>query len=146
MPKRQYILPPVVPGIQDKQLADTVKAAGFRKFTKQLMSQTRRPQMYGIALQPAAVEAICTKYGVEPPATQEAPTAPDAPGPRRKRENDGHRYTRIAGCRVSDAVITELNAYIQIDGTYKHVSELVQALLNDWLDERKQHLRRNLNI
>jgi hypothetical protein len=147
MSKRQYTYPPTVPGVMDKQLVETVKQAGFRKFNKQLMSQARRPQVYGIALQPAAVEAICEKHGIplpDVPDAQDVERATDAPEPRRTRKGDGHRFTRIAGSREPDAVITQVNAYLQIDGKYKYISELMHALLMDWLNDQKQHIRRNI--
>lgn len=129
----ELIYPPTVPGVKDKKLVEIVNDAGFKRFSKSLMSECRKPELCGVCLQPAAVEAI---YATYPEAR------PDAPESRRKRNGDGHRFTRRAGCRLSEEVLTELNAYIQIDGTYQYVSELVEALLMDWLDERKRYFRR----
>lgn len=131
--KNSLIYPPTIPDVKDKQLIEVIKAAGFSRFNKSLMSECRKPEAYGICLQPAAVEAIYAAY------PESRPDAPEAP---RKRKRDGHRFTRRAGCRLSEEVLTELNAYIQIDGTYQYVSELVYALLMQWLDERKRRLRR----
>ena len=138
MQAADLIYPPTVPGVQDKQLVEVVKGAGFRRFSKALMSECRKAQLTGICLQPAAVEAIRTTY---PETRTGDPTVPDALESRRTQKKDGHRFTRRAGCRLSESVLTELNAYIQIDGTYQFVSELVEALLMDWL-ERKRNLRR----
>lgn len=127
------VYPPTVPGVKDKKLVEIVNDAGFKRFGKSLMSECRKPELCGVCLQPAAVEAI---FKVYPEAR------PDAPESRRKRKGDGHRYSRRAGCRLSEEVLTQLNAYIQIDGTYQYVSELVHALLMGWLADRKRHYRR----
>jgi hypothetical protein len=133
MDKSKLVHPPTIPGVKDKRLVEVVKDAGFNRFSKYLMSECRNPEQCGICLQPAAVEAIHAAF---------PESRPDAVESRRKRKGDGHRFTRRAGCRLSEEVLTELNAYIQIDGTYQYVSELVYALLMQWLDERKRRLRR----
>lgn len=125
--KNSLIYPPTIPGVKDKQLIEVVKSAGFNRFNKSLMSECRRPDRYGICLHPAAVEAIYAAY------PESRPDAPEAP---RKRKRDGHRFTRRAGCRLSEEVLTTIYAYMEVEGKYKYISELVHGLLMDWLKER----------
>lgn len=129
MPNPDLIYPPRIPGVQDKQLIQTVRAAGFPKFNKQLMSQARKPELYGISLQPAASDAISTEYAAPPS---------DAPESRRTRVKDGHRFTRRAECRLPDATADKLQLYVNADPKYRTVSDLVFALLMEYIKRKDQ--------
>jgi hypothetical protein len=131
MDKNSLVYPPVIDGVQDKQFVEIIRAAGFKRFTKSLMSDCRHPERTAIRLQPAAVDAIYQELGMSPP---------DAPEPRRKRENDGHRFTYRAGCRLSDDEGRELELYLKHDPHYRNKTELTKALLQGYIRrKRKQY-------
>lgn len=130
------IYPPRIPGVQDKELVVTIKEAGFRRFTKQLMSECRKPEQTGVCLQPAAVEAIQAKYGI---------TVSDAPEAPKKRKADGHRFTNRAGCRLSDERTRQLELYIQRDKRYHNRAELVDGLLAEYEKRRAREEAREFH-
>ncbi len=117
---------PLIPGVPDSEVVGFLQQH-YPAITKAFLSMLKRPQIYGGTLIDEAKERLADHFGYE------------AIRPRRRRASSGHRFTRRAGCRLSDERAELFEQCIRSDPKYKaapYMSKVVEDLIDGYIKRR----------
>jgi hypothetical protein len=138
-----------IPGVPDKEVVATIHRE-FRGYDKYLHAKVKAPDKYGVMLTPEAQRIVDISFCSD--ILAELPERPDQPKPVNPalsvqtplimRQVDRHRFTRRAGCRLSDATADKLQQYVGPGCRFKTVNDLLNALIEGYITRQERSAAR----
>jgi hypothetical protein len=117
---------PLIPGVPDVKVVSFLKRF-YPGMSTSILSMLKHPDRYASELIDEAKERLADHFGYE------------AIRPRRRRASSGHRFTRRAGCRLSDERAELFEQCIRSDPKYKaapYMSKVVEDLIDGYIKRR----------